>query len=121
MIGNFNRINNSAWWLYFNKKGSRVDNIKSYANKLSPEMYQRIKTSVETGRWLDGKKLTDRQKQESLQLLLAYQSIHNCDPEHFTIDQTGEIFMQKKSILKAQFADKDKVDSKTDTYQIDLW
>jgi len=101
-----------------------MNSIIAYPEKLSPELYPRIKTSVETGRWLDGEKMSDQKKEEAVQLVLAYQNIRNKQPEHFTIDQKGEIFMEKKSVLREQFSskkfDEESQKGKNDIYQIDL-
>ncbi|WP_413699179.1 DUF1315 family protein [Psychromonas sp. KJ10-10] len=70
-------------------------NITAYAKKLSPSLYLQLKQSVETGKWLDGKPLNDNQKAETLQLIMAYQSLHNETPEHFSIAKGGEIYMEK--------------------------
>ena len=62
-----------------------------------------LKQSVETGKWLDGKPLDDKQKADTLQLIMAYQSLHNDNPDHFSIAKGGEIYMEKKSVLKSRF------------------
>ena len=79
--------------------------LTDYAKSISPELYQRIQQAVETGKWLDGEKLTEQQKAHSLQLLMAYQSQFNAQPEHFTIAQGGEIHMESKKKLKSQFSE----------------
>jgi uncharacterized protein YeaC (DUF1315 family) len=84
-----------------------VLNITEYAKNISPSLYLQLKQSVETGKWSDGKPLNDNQKAESLQLIMAYQSLHNDTPEHFSIAKGGEIFMEKKSVLKKQFSEDD--------------
>lgn len=81
-----------------------MSNVTELAKNISPAIYQSLVIRVETGRWEDGKKLTDKQKSESLQLVLAYQSLFNDTPDHFTIAKGGEIHMQKKSDLKKQFS-----------------
>ncbi len=84
-----------------------MSNITEYAKKLSPSLYKQLKQAVEIGKWLDGNPLTEKQKAETLQLIMAYQSIHNENPDHFSIAKGGEIFMEKKSILKSQFSEND--------------
>jgi len=84
-----------------------VSNITEYAKKLSPSLYQQLKQAVETGKWLDGNPLDDKQKSETLRLIMAYQSLYNDNPDHFTIAKGGEIFMEKKSVLKKQFSNDD--------------
>ncbi|PKF60602.1 DUF1315 domain-containing protein [Psychromonas sp. psych-6C06] len=92
-----------------------MSNITEYAKNLSPELYQQLKQAVETGKWLDGNKLDENQKADTLQLIMAYQSLHNDKPDHFSIAKGGEIYMEKKSVLKEQFAS-----SNNDIYQVDL-
>ena len=89
-----------------------MSNITDYAKKLSPSLYKQLKQAVETGKWLDGNPLNDLQKADTLQLIMAYQSLNNDKPEHFTINKGGEIFMEKKSVLQKQFSNHDihKVD-----------
>lgn len=84
-----------------------VSSITEYANKLSPSLYQQLKQAVETGKWLDGNPLTEGQKADTLQLIMAYQSLFNKTPEHFSIAKGGEIHMEKKSVLKKQFSTDD--------------
>lgn len=84
-----------------------MSNITEYAKNLSPSLYQQLKQSVETGKWLDGKPLDDQQKSDTLQLVLAYQSLYNENPDHFSIAKGGEIYMEKKSVLKSRFSDDD--------------
>ena len=81
-------------------------NINEYAKNISPDLYEKLRTAVETGKWLDGAALSDEQKAHSLQLVMAYQKEFNSSPAHFTIAQNGEIHMESKKILKKQFSKK---------------
>ena len=87
--------------------------INEYAKNLTPALYLQLKQSVETGKWLDGQPLDEKQKADTLQLIMAYQSLYNENPQHFSIAKGGEIYMEKKSILKKQFSD-------DDTHKLDL-
>jgi len=84
-----------------------MSNINEYAKNISPSLFLELKQAVETGRWRDGKALDERQKGDTLQLVMAYQSIHNEKPDHFSIAKGGEIYMEKKSVLQKQFSDQD--------------
>lgn len=85
-------------------------NINEYAKNITPELYEKLVTAVETGKWLDGAALTEEQKAHSLQLVMAYQKEFNITPDHFTIAQNGEIYMESKKVLKQRFADSDDND-----------
>ncbi|WP_298941235.1 DUF1315 family protein [uncultured Psychromonas sp.] len=85
-------------------------NINEYAKNITPALYQKLATAVETGKWLDGAPLSEEQKAHSLQLVMAYQKEFNIEPDHFTIAQNGEIYMESKKILKQQFANPDDND-----------
>ena len=39
---------------------------------MTPDMYQRLKTAVELGKWPDGRQLTPEQRQHSLQAVIAW-------------------------------------------------
>jgi len=92
---------------------ARKDLVMSVENLLAsmtPEVYEKLKTAVELGKWEDGVALTKAQKDSSLQAVMLYQSRFNTDPEHFTIGTDGEITMIKKSILKRQYKQEDKIE-----------
>jgi len=93
-----------------------MESLTDYAQNISPALYEQLKLAVETGKWLDGNKLSDQQKEHSLQLVMAYQSQFNDDPEHMTIAKSGEIHMKKKKVLKTQFS----AASNSDIHRIDL-
>ena len=81
-----------------------MSNINELAKKISPSLYKQLKQSVETGKWSNGLPLSKSQKENSLQLILTYQSLFNETPDHFTIAKGGELHLQKRSVLKKQFA-----------------
>jgi len=84
-----------------------MSNLNKYAKNISPSLYLELKQAVETGRWRDGNALSQAQKDDTLQLVMAYQSLYNNEPEHFSIAKGGEIYMEKKSVLQKQFSDHD--------------
>jgi len=77
--------------------------VEKLLESMTPEVYEKLKTAVELGKWENGVVLTPAQKESSLQAVMLYQSRFNTDPEHFTIGTDGEITMIKKSILKRQY------------------
>jgi len=54
-----------------------ASSIVSLASKLTAETYQQLRTALELGKWADGRKLNAEQKESSLQLIIAYDQIHN--------------------------------------------
>lgn len=91
-----------------------MSNINEYAKNISSELYEKLKTAVETGKWLDGAPLSEGQKAHTLQLVMAYQKEFNVEPDHFTIAQNGEIYMESKKVLQKQFT------KATDTDEVHL-
>ncbi|AIX73609.1 MULTISPECIES: YeaC family protein [Mixta] len=76
---------------------------------MTPEIYQRLATAVETGKWPDGVALTDEQKENCMQLVMLWQSRHNHQPQHMSIGQGGELVTRSKRELKEEFGIGDDV------------
>ena len=72
-------------------------------NSMTPDIYQRLVTAVELGKWPDGIALTPEQKENSLQLVMLWQARHNTDAQHMTIDTQGQMVMKSKQQLKEDF------------------
>lgn len=70
---------------------------------MTPEVYQRLATAVELGKWPDGVSLTDEQKENCLQLVMLWQARYNVDAQHMTIDTNGQMVMKSKQQLKVDF------------------
>ncbi|WP_409160129.1 YeaC family protein [Pectobacterium sp. B2J-2] len=70
---------------------------------MTPEIYQRLVTAVELGKWPDGVALTAEQKENCLQMVMMWQARHNEQAEHMTIGTNGEIVMKSKQELKREF------------------
>lgn len=83
-------------------KGEIV-NIDDMINGMTPEVYQRLVTAVELGKWPDGVALTPEQKENSLQLVMLWQARNNIDAQHMTIDTNGQMVMKSKRELKEDF------------------
>ncbi|CUW21136.1 Uncharacterised protein [Serratia grimesii] len=77
--------------------------VKDLIAAMTPEIYQRLVLAVELGKWPDGVALTPEQKENSLQAVMLWQSLHNTDPQHMSIDTDGQIVMKSKQELKQQF------------------
>ncbi|MDP8605529.1 DUF1315 family protein [Serratia marcescens] len=77
--------------------------VKDLIAAMTPEIYQRLVQAVELGKWPDGVALTPEQKENSLQAVMLWQSMHNVDPQHMSIGTDGQIVMKSKQELKQQF------------------
>ncbi|OON40598.1 hypothetical protein BTJ39_08640 [Izhakiella australiensis] len=77
--------------------------LEAMIASMTPEVYQRLATAVETGKWADGVPLTAEQKEHSLQLVLLWQSRNNDDPQHMSIGRDGQIVTKSKQQLKKEF------------------
>jgi len=77
--------------------------INGLVASMTPEVYQRLATAVETGKWPDGVALTPEQKENSLQLVMLWQARHNTEAQHMTIDTNGQMVMKSKQQLKEEF------------------
>jgi uncharacterized protein YeaC (DUF1315 family) len=80
--------------------------VKDLIAAMTPEIYQRLVLAVELGKWPDGVALTPEQKENSLQAVMLWQSMHNVDPQHMSIGTDGQIVMKSKQELKQQFVAK---------------
>ncbi|EGE4654953.1 YeaC family protein [Salmonella bongori serovar 40:z35:-] len=78
-------------------------NLDEIINSMTPEIYQRLATAVEVGKWPDGVPLTPEQKENCLQLVMLWQARHNAEAQHMTIDTHGQMVMKSKQQLKADF------------------
>jgi uncharacterized protein YeaC (DUF1315 family) len=70
--------------------------------QLTPELYQRVRESVETGKWLDGEPLTTEQRDICLQAVMVYQSRVEQSGEHMTVGADGEIVHKSRQELKSE-------------------
>ncbi|AHJ74194.1 MULTISPECIES: YeaC family protein [Kosakonia] len=78
-------------------------NLDQIVNSMTPEIYQRLATAVELGKWPDGVALTPEQKENSLQLVMLWQARNNTQAQHMTIDTNGQMVMKSKQQLKEDF------------------
>ncbi|AYH05747.1 YeaC family protein [Pectobacterium parmentieri] len=83
--------------------------LNDLIDAMTPEIYQRLVTAVELGKWPDGVALTTEQKENCLQMVMMWQARHNEQAEHMTIGTNGEIVMKSKQELKRQFTSADAI------------
>lgn len=50
-------------------------------NSITPDIYESLKKAVELGKWENGKALTKKQVEDSIQILIAYDSKHKPENE----------------------------------------
>lgn len=77
--------------------------IEQIIDTMTPDVYQRLMTAVELGKWPDGTPLTAEQKENSLQLVMLWQARYNTDAQHMSIDTQGQVVMKSKQQLKEEF------------------
>ncbi|RCU50414.1 MULTISPECIES: YeaC family protein [Corallincola] len=77
--------------------------IIELVNKLDFESYQRLKTAVELGKWPDGNSLSDEQKENAMQLVIAYQATKLDQTQHMNVAKDGSLVHLSKNDLKQQF------------------
>lgn len=82
-------------------------NTEQLLEAMTPDTYERLLYAVETGKWPEGGKLSQAQRDSCIQAVMLYQSKHNTNAQHMTIAAGGEISFKSKSELKKQFSVKE--------------
>jgi len=77
--------------------------LNDLVNLMTVDIYQRLLTAVELGKWPDGVVLTPEQKENSLQAIMLWQARHNHDAQHMTVGTDGNIILKTKDELKRLF------------------
>jgi uncharacterized protein YeaC (DUF1315 family) len=80
-------------------------NIVDIVDDMSHEMYLRLKHAAETGKWPEGVAVEQAQRDNALQLSMAYQARHLNSDQMLTVGANGELVTKTKRELKAQFND----------------
>ena len=75
-------------------------NIDVLVNSMTADVYERLRSAVETGKWPDGPPLSDDQKASSMQAVLLYQAKIAKSSEHMTVNENGEIVHKSKQEFK---------------------
>lgn len=83
--------------------------FNSLVSAMAPETYQKLADAVAIGRWADGTLLTEQQKEQTLQLVMAYQAKILRSEELFTIGANGQMIQKTKAELKKQFTAPDAI------------
>lgn len=67
-----------------------MDAYRKAVEALTPELYRRLRSAVETGRWPDGRAVTPEQRAHALQAVIAWESLHLSEEQRSGyIDKTG--------------------------------
>ncbi|MDD8058063.1 MULTISPECIES: YeaC family protein [Shewanella] len=80
-----------------------MNDINKVIDEMPQEVYQRLLSATELGKWDDGTVLTEQQRESTLQVVMLYQARKLNQTEHFTIAAGGNINELSKSELKKQF------------------
>ena len=65
------------------------DNFAELINSITPEIHQELKRAIELGKWANGQVLTEEQKENSLQVIIAWEAINLPEEERVGfIDRT---------------------------------
>ncbi|WGO82368.1 YeaC family protein [Arsenophonus apicola] len=77
--------------------------LNELVDLMTVDIYQRLLTAVELGKWPDGVALTPEQKENSLQAVMLWQARHNHNAQHMTVGTDGNITLKTKNELKKLF------------------
>lgn len=86
---------------------------------MTPEIYERMLSAVETGRWPDGQPLTEEQKENTMQLVMVYQAKRLNQTDHFSVNNQGELVMKSKRDMRDELRAK-ATSSKNDIARFQL-
>ncbi|WP_371379294.1 YeaC family protein [Thalassotalea aquiviva] len=82
--------------------------ILAVVDSMSEQMYLRLKSAAETGKWPEGTDVGIEQRESALQLTMAYQARHLNNQDNMTIGADGHIVTKTKAELRNQFKQPDK-------------
>ncbi len=72
--------------------------FKKMVESMTPEIYENMKQSVETGKWPDGRKVEQEQLEIAIQAIMLYDAQHNSDiDEPFRVQADGRVSLGKSS------------------------
>lgn len=78
-------------------------NINKMIDDMPEEIYLKMKSATELGKWDDGSVLSEAQREHALQVVMLYQVRRMNQTDHFTISAEGKINELSKAELKKQF------------------
>ncbi len=87
--------------------------FETLLSSITPEIYERLLTAVELGKWQDGRVLEQHQTEELLQLTIAYSAKNKLNENQlFSVSSDGEIVdgsILKKTYLEDSLAKHDQI------------
>lgn len=84
-------------------------NLEQMLANITPDVYENLKYAAETGKWQNGQVVTQEQRENALQIVMAYQAKIEQSNEQFTIGSDGQMVMKSKRELKREFLPKDEI------------
>ncbi|MFT4654178.1 MAG: hypothetical protein ACJA0G_002104 [Kangiellaceae bacterium] len=69
---------------------------------MSKDIYDKFKQAIETGKWLDGKPLSQEQRETVLQAVILYQAKIEQSEEHMTVGKNGEVVQKSRQQLQQE-------------------
>lgn len=75
-------------------------NVDALVQSMTPEVYEKLRAAVETGKWLDGTPLDSAQREHSMQAVMLYQAKMLDMNQHMTVSNDGEIIHKSRQQLK---------------------
>lgn len=80
-----------------------MKDLDKVIDEMPTEVYERLRTAAELGKWEDGSVLSEAQRESTLQVVMLYQARRLDQQDHFTIGAGGKINELSKAELKKQF------------------
>ncbi|MCL1125702.1 YeaC family protein [Shewanella surugensis] len=80
-----------------------MKDISQVIEEMPQEVYERLISAVELGKWEDGTVLSDEQRASTQQVVMLYQAKKLHQTDHFTIGREGQINELSKAQLKKEF------------------
>ncbi len=76
--------------------------VEQLVAAMTPQIYNNLRQAVETGKWPDGSKLSEEQKENAMQAVLLYQSKVEQSDQHMTVGKDGEIVQKSRSEMQQE-------------------
>ncbi|AQS35995.1 hypothetical protein Sps_00803 [Shewanella psychrophila] len=77
--------------------------INKMIDEMPHEVYERLVSGVELGKWEDGTRLSPEQLESTMQLVMLFQARRLNQTDHLTVNSAGQLNELSKSQLKKQF------------------